>query len=125
MLACARNGRRGGVGRRRSRGREAPADWVHRVAGSIRRFRDTRGVGLRVLQLRRRREGGLAGCRIVRREPLTEALLLSLSVMVIDGAVTGSLKVAVTSVEVSTPVAPEAGCLLVTVGLVVSLALVS
>ena len=56
-------------------------------------------------------------------EPLTDALLLSRSVMVID--VTGSLKVAVTSVEVATSVAPEAGCLSVSVGLVVSLVLVS
>ena len=42
----------------------------------------------------------------------------------IDDSVTGSLKVAVTSVEVATPVAPEAGCLSVSVGLVVSLVLV-
>ena len=52
--------------------------------------------------------------------PLTDALLLSRTVMVIEDNVTGSLKVAVTSVEVATSVAPDAGVRAVMVGGVLS-----
>ena len=56
--------------------------------------------------------------------PATTASSLPRSVIEIEASVTGSLKVAVTCVEVATPVASEAGCLSVSVGFVVSLVLV-
>ncbi len=50
-------------------------------------------------------------------------LLPAVSVIVMVDCCTGSLKVAETVVVTGTPVAPEAGCRSVTVGLVVSVPL--